>query len=202
MLGNSFFQVSLLRPSRLVDSLELILVFLRVEPQVILCVCMWTLSTYSGGRITLRMGTLYVRPPWTTGCLIPLSFLCGIGSFFSFVVVSFTVALSLTVFLLSLSRSSGAAVVIWQGGQRSKKVQEVEDKLRDALGIVEEGDEDEEGVLDGGVEEKLVEGAPVGRPPRDEEKGSSAGEKSEGSVGVPDGPEKGDGTVELEGKAV
>ncbi|KAL7414276.1 hypothetical protein BDY24DRAFT_386389 [Mrakia frigida] len=149
MLGNSFFQV-------------------------ILCVCMWTLSTYSGGRITLRMGTLYVRPPWTTGCLIPLSFLCGIG----------------------------AAVVIWQGGQRSKKVQEVEDKLRDALGIVEEGDEDEEGVLDGGVEEKVVEGAPVGRPPRDEEKGSSAGEKSEGSVGVPDGHEKGDGGVELEGKVV
>lgn len=101
---------------------------------------MWTLSTYSDGRITLRMGTLYTRPPWTTvscvlciislptrlcsrnplktlvvflplqGCLIPLSFLCGIG----------------------------AAYVVWKGGQKTKKTEQVKDKLRSALGIIEE----------------------------------------------------------------
>ena len=45
------------------------------------------------------------RPPWTTGSLIPLSFGCGIT----------------------------AGVLIWKGGERSKKTQEVEERLREAL---------------------------------------------------------------------
>ena len=35
--------------------------------QCILCGCMWGLNQYE-------------RPAWTTGSLIPLSFLCGIGA--------------------------------------------------------------------------------------------------------------------------
>jgi hypothetical protein len=52
------------------------------------------------------------RPPWTTGSLIPLSFLCGIT----------------------------AGVLIWKGGEASKKTAEVEQRLREAL-------EQEKGVL-------------------------------------------------------
>ncbi|CAG7848713.1 SubName: Full=Related to ahmp1 protein {ECO:0000313/EMBL:CCA69063.1} [Serendipita indica DSM 11827] len=60
--------------------------------QIILCGCMWGLDRFQ-------------RPPWTTGSLIPLSFLCGIA----------------------------AAVLIWKGGERSKKTEEVEARLRAAL---------------------------------------------------------------------
>lgn len=49
------------------------------------------------------------RPAWTTGTLIPCSFLCGIA----------------------------AAVLIWQGGVRTKKTVAVEAKLRKALGVDE-----------------------------------------------------------------
>ncbi|RXK38019.1 hypothetical protein M231_04688 [Tremella mesenterica] len=49
----------------------------------------------------------HVRPAWTTGCLIPLSFLCGIG----------------------------AAILIWRGSVRTKKTISVEHKLRQALGV-------------------------------------------------------------------
>lgn len=35
-------------------------------------------------------------------------------------------------------------MVIWKGGQRTKKTAEVEEKLRTALGIVNEGDEPED----------------------------------------------------------
>jgi len=59
-----------------------------------LCGCMWGL-------------TMYTRPPWTTGSLVPASFLCGIA----------------------------AAVLIWKGGQWTKKVEDVENKLRTALDI-------------------------------------------------------------------
>lgn len=62
--------------------------------QCILCGCMWGMN-------------YHVRPPWTTGTLIPLSFLCGIG----------------------------AAILIWQGGVRTKKTKEVENKLSKALGV-------------------------------------------------------------------
>lgn len=55
------------------------------------------------------MSDRHKRPAWTTGTLIPLSFLCGIG----------------------------AAVLIWQGGVRSKKTKAVEEKLRKALGVDE-----------------------------------------------------------------
>lgn len=64
--------------------------------QCILCGCMWGMNRHT-------------RPPWTTGSLIPLSFLCGIG----------------------------AAVLIWQGGKRTKKTAAVEDKLRKALAVDE-----------------------------------------------------------------
>lgn len=93
---------------------------------------MWGLSVYSNcgvkcgpppGRITLKMGSLKTRPPWTTGCLIPLGFLCAIG----------------------------AGVIVWKGGQKTKKVEKVEEKLRGALGIVEEEDEV---ASDKGVSEK------------------------------------------------
>lgn len=64
--------------------------------QCLLCGCMWGMN-------------YHVRPPWTTGSLIPLSFLCGIG----------------------------AAILIWQGGVRTKKTKEVEGKLSKALGVDE-----------------------------------------------------------------
>ncbi|KAG9035318.1 hypothetical protein FS842_003722 [Serendipita sp. 407] len=60
--------------------------------QIILCGCMWGLDRFN-------------RPAWTTGSLIPLSFICGIG----------------------------ATVLIWKGGERSKKTEEVEARLREAL---------------------------------------------------------------------
>lgn len=49
------------------------------------------------------------RPAWSTGILIPASFLCGIG----------------------------AGVLIWRGGVKTKKTAAVEDKLRQALGVDE-----------------------------------------------------------------
>ncbi|WWD20032.1 hypothetical protein CI109_104505 [Kwoniella shandongensis] len=58
------------------------------------CGCMWGMDWHE-------------RPAWTTGCLIPLSFLCGIG----------------------------AAVLIWQGSVRTKKNVEVSKKLREALSV-------------------------------------------------------------------
>jgi hypothetical protein len=47
----------------------------------------------------------FQRPAWTTGTLIPASFLCGIFS----------------------------AVFIWRGGQKTKRKQKVEEILRQAL---------------------------------------------------------------------
>ncbi|KIR34432.1 hypothetical protein I310_02645 [Cryptococcus deuterogattii CA1014] len=52
-------------------------------------------------------GYWHERPAWTTGCLIPLSFLCGIG----------------------------AAVLIYCGSAKTKKHQAVSEKLRQAMGI-------------------------------------------------------------------
>lgn len=71
------------------------------------------------------------------------------------------------------------------------------------MGIVEEGDEndEEEAVPSYDVEEKVVQGGPIHRQPRGSDKGSSAGEKSEGSVALPDEAERRDGPVEL-GKVV
>ncbi|CAD6568158.1 MAG: hypothetical protein TREMPRED_004307 [Tremellales sp. Tagirdzhanova-0007] len=62
--------------------------------QCILCGCMWGLNRHT-------------RPAWTTGTLIPCSFLCGIG----------------------------AAVLIWQGSVRTKKFSKIEEELRAALGV-------------------------------------------------------------------
>jgi hypothetical protein len=47
----------------------------------------------------------FQRPAWTTGSLIPASFLCGIAS----------------------------AVFIWRGGQKTKRTKEVSERLRAAL---------------------------------------------------------------------
>ncbi len=47
----------------------------------------------------------FERPPWTTAVLIPGAFLCGIG----------------------------AAVLIWRGGERTKRVGEVRERLQKAL---------------------------------------------------------------------
>ncbi|KAF9451679.1 hypothetical protein P691DRAFT_340132 [Macrolepiota fuliginosa MF-IS2] len=60
--------------------------------QIILCGTMWGLNRFQ-------------RPAWSTGTLIPASFLCGIG----------------------------AAILIWRGGERTKRVEEVRQRLRDAL---------------------------------------------------------------------
>ncbi|WWC73406.1 uncharacterized protein I206_107373 [Kwoniella pini CBS 10737] len=62
--------------------------------QCLLCGTMWGLNRHQ-------------RPAWTTGCLIPLSFLCGIG----------------------------AAVLTWQGSARTKKSALVSEKLRQALNV-------------------------------------------------------------------
>ena len=47
----------------------------------------------------------FQRPPWSTGILIPASFLCGIT----------------------------AAVLIWRGGEKTKRVEEVRSRLRATL---------------------------------------------------------------------
>ncbi|KAF8525324.1 hypothetical protein JB92DRAFT_1319962 [Gautieria morchelliformis] len=60
--------------------------------QAILCACMWSMNRFQ-------------RPAWTTGTLIPASFLCGII----------------------------AAILIWRGGQKTKRTKAVEETLRTAL---------------------------------------------------------------------
>ncbi|KII95087.1 hypothetical protein PLICRDRAFT_33917 [Plicaturopsis crispa FD-325 SS-3] len=60
--------------------------------QIILCACMWSLNRFQ-------------RPAWTTGSLIPLSFLCGIAS----------------------------AVCMWRGGAKTKRTKEVQERLRECL---------------------------------------------------------------------
>ncbi|CUA70390.1 hypothetical protein RSOLAG22IIIB_00750 [Rhizoctonia solani] len=66
--------------------------------QCMLCGCMWSMNRFE-------------RPAWTTGTLIPASFLCGIA----------------------------AGVLIWRGGNQTKKVKEVEERLREALDIESRG---------------------------------------------------------------
>ncbi|CAE6540752.1 unnamed protein product [Rhizoctonia solani] len=66
--------------------------------QCMLCGCMWGLNRFQ-------------RPAWTTGTLIPASFLCGIA----------------------------AGVLIWRGGNQTKKVKEVEQRLREALDMESQG---------------------------------------------------------------
>lgn len=51
--------------------------------------------------------TSFERPAWSTGILIPASFLCGII----------------------------AAIFIWRGGQKTKRTKEVEERLRLALAM-------------------------------------------------------------------
>lgn len=76
--------------------------------------------------------------------------------------------------------SPAAAVLIWKGGQQSKKVKEVEDKLRGALGIVEEGDEEDEAVRAGDVvEEKRIGPAPIGHHVQEAGSDSVAGRSSQ-----------------------
>jgi hypothetical protein len=61
----------------------------------------------------------FERPAWTTATLITFSFLCGIF----------------------------AAIFIWRGGAKTKRVKEVEKRLRDALDEV--GDKEPRDILDG-----------------------------------------------------
>jgi len=51
----------------------------------------------------------FTRPPWSTGILIPASFLCGIV----------------------------AAIFIWRGGKKTKRVEKVEQFLKSALAMEE-----------------------------------------------------------------
>lgn len=62
--------------------------------QIMLCATMWGLNRFQ-------------RPPWSTGTLIPASFLCGILS----------------------------GVFIWKGGQKTKRSAKVEEKLRAVLAM-------------------------------------------------------------------
>ncbi|OAX44552.1 hypothetical protein K503DRAFT_305794 [Rhizopogon vinicolor AM-OR11-026] len=62
--------------------------------QVILSSCMWSMNRFE-------------RPAWTTGTLIPASFLCGIIS----------------------------GVLIWRGGQRTRRTEKIEQILRMALAM-------------------------------------------------------------------
>ncbi|KAF9569301.1 hypothetical protein CPC08DRAFT_623509 [Agrocybe pediades] len=103
-------------------NMALLICFLNIGNsvfQVFLCGTMW------------GMNSRFERPPWTTGVLIPGSFLCGIG----------------------------AAIVIWRGGERTKRVEEVREKLRAALA--------EKPLLDGQLPASLSR---ISRPPQDEEK--------------------------------
>ncbi|KAG7449097.1 uncharacterized protein BT62DRAFT_963967 [Guyanagaster necrorhizus] len=68
--------------------------------QIILCGCMWGLNRFQ-------------RPAWTTGSLIPASFLCGIFS----------------------------AVFIARGSAKTKRKREVEDRLRAALAMQDHEDD-------------------------------------------------------------
>ncbi|KAG1768118.1 hypothetical protein EDD22DRAFT_257356 [Suillus occidentalis] len=62
--------------------------------QVMLSSCMWSMNRFE-------------RPAWTTGSLIPASFLCGIIS----------------------------AVLIWRGGQLTRRTKKIENTLRTALAV-------------------------------------------------------------------
>jgi len=62
--------------------------------QIMLCGTMWGLNRFQ-------------RPPWSTGSLIPASFLCGILS----------------------------GVFIWKGGQKTKRIDKVRERLRAALAM-------------------------------------------------------------------
>ncbi|KAG2156153.1 hypothetical protein DEU56DRAFT_222498 [Suillus clintonianus] len=62
--------------------------------QVMLSSCMWSMNRFE-------------RPAWTTGSLIPASFLCGIIS----------------------------AILIWRGGQLTRRTEKIENTLRTALAI-------------------------------------------------------------------
>jgi len=64
--------------------------------QAVLCSCMWSMDRFQ-------------RPAWTTGTLIPVTFLCGIV----------------------------AAILIWRGTQKTKRNIIVEKRLRSALEIVQ-----------------------------------------------------------------
>ncbi|KAH7929403.1 hypothetical protein BV22DRAFT_123832 [Leucogyrophana mollusca] len=62
--------------------------------QIMLSSCMWSMNRFE-------------RPAWTTGTLIPASFICGIVS----------------------------AVLIWRGGQQTRRTEKVEETLRIALAM-------------------------------------------------------------------
>lgn len=75
------------------------------------------------------------RPPWTTGVLIGFTFTCGIVS----------------------------AVLIWRGGQRTRRTKEVEERLRMALAM-ERSPLDGKKVLQIGVASSSGPSSSQGRP--------------------------------------
>ena len=81
--------------------------------QVILCGTMWGLNRWRAYLWSppgdLDCISRFQRPPWSTGILIPASFLCGIAS----------------------------AVLIWYGGKKTKRVEKVEEFLKAALAMEE-----------------------------------------------------------------
>ena len=100
--GNSFFQVSRFVWLNLVPDYQ--------NWKVLLCGVMWGYNrSIRAGHCNCFFLTKLIfrfqRPPWTTGSLIPLSFLCGIAS----------------------------AILIWRGGQKTKRTKEIREKLRRVL---------------------------------------------------------------------
>ena len=87
-----------------------------------LCGTMWGLNRWVSMFSILDNGSTrfrrFQRPAWTTATLITFAFLCGIL----------------------------AAVLIWRGGKKTKRVGEVEKRLRAAL----------DGVDDGGSQDILI----------------------------------------------
>jgi len=65
--------------------------------QCFLCGCMWGLNRFE-------------RPPWTTGTLIPASFLCGIV----------------------------AVILIWRGGRRTRRTEKIQQMMKTALEVEKE----------------------------------------------------------------
>ena len=93
--------------------------------QVILCGTMWGLDRYcssaaAGPCWCLRLCAFrFDRPPWSTGILIPASFLCGIV----------------------------AAIFIWRGGKKTRRVEKVEQFLKNALAMEEKQQAPNQGSL-------------------------------------------------------
>lgn len=80
-------------------------------------------------RLTNEIPSFH-RPAWSTGILICFSFTCGIS----------------------------AAILIWRGGQKTKRVAEVEKRLRAALAAeAPDGESDGDGTQEGSLHPRVSE---------------------------------------------